>query len=122
MFSGSYQEIRYYNEILTVDSFEDYIMYPYSIDSNGINTAPDTLIFRATLGGELYTSSISVHPKVTGSWVTTSSFPGGISTFVFNTTPVFVENREFVYQNQFPSGIKNRISNKILMNSKMIMI
>ena len=113
MFSGSYQEIRYYNEILTVDSFEDYIMYPYSIDSNGINTAPDTLIFRATLGGELYTSSISVHPKVTGSWVTTSSFPGGISTFVFNTTPVFVENREFVYPNQFPSGIKNRISNKI---------
>jgi len=113
MFSGSYQEIRYYNEILTVDSFEDYIMYPYSIDSNGINTAPDTLIFRATLGGELYTSSISVHPKITGSWATTSSFPGGISTFVFNTTPVFVENREFVYPNQFPSGIKNRISNKI---------
>jgi hypothetical protein len=113
IFSGSYQEIRYYNEVITVDPFEDYIMYPYSIDSNGINTAPNTLAFRATLGGELYTEALSVHPKITGSWATTESFQGGVSTFVFNTTPVFVENREFVYPNQFPSGIKNRISNKI---------
>jgi hypothetical protein len=113
IFSGSYQEIRYYNEVITVDPFEDYIMYPYSIDSNGINTAPNTLAFRATLGGELYTSSISVHPKITGSWVTTESFQGGVSTFDFLNTPVFVSNEEFVYPNQFPSGIKNRVSNKV---------
>ena len=113
IFSGSYQEIRYYNEVITVDPFEDYIMYPYSIDSNGINTAPITLAFRATLGGELYTSSISVHPKITGSWATTESFQGGVSTFDFLNTPVFVSNEEFVYPNQFPAGIKNRVSNKI---------
>ena len=58
-------------------------MYPYSIDAIGINTAPDTLAFRATLGGELYTASVSIHPKITGSWVTTQSFSDNTSTFVF---------------------------------------
>ena len=119
MFSGSYQEIRYYNEIVTVDPFEDYIMYPYSIDANGINTAPDTLIFRATLGGELYTSSISIHPKVTGSWVTTSSFVG-TSDFYLSSTDLFVPNTEFVYPNQFPAGIKNRVSNKIRQQNEVL--
>ena len=120
MFSGSYQEIRYYNEILTVDPFEDYIMYPYSIDANGINTAPDTLIFRATLGGELYTSSISIHPKITGSWATTSSFPGNDSSFYLSSTNVFVDNKEFVYPNQFPTGIKNRVSNKVRQQNEVL--
>jgi hypothetical protein len=120
IFSGSYQEIRYYSEKLTVDPFEDYIMYPYSIDSNGINTAPDTLIFRATLGGELYTASISIHPKITGSWVTTQSFQDGVSTFVIANDPTFVENREFVYPNQFPAGIKNRVSNKIRQQNEVL--
>ena len=111
-FSGSLQEYRFYNEPLNVDPFRDYIMYPYSIDSNGINTAPDTLVFRASLGGELYTSSISIHPKITGSWVITQSFASN-SNFGFNSTPTFVNNKEYVYLNQFPTGIKNRISNKI---------
>ena len=119
MFSGSYQEIRYYNEPLTVDPFEDYIMYPYSIDSNGVNTAPDTLLFRAALGGELYTSSLSIHPKVTGSWVTTSSFVSGNSFFISNTSS-FVTNKEYVYPNQFPSGIKNRVSNKIRQQNEVL--
>jgi len=120
MFSGSYQEIRYYNEILTVDPFEDYIMYPYSIDANGINTAPNTLLFRATLGSELYTSSISIHPKITGSWVTTQSFSSNTSNFYLSSTNVFVPNREFVYPNQFPSGIKNRVSNKIRQQNEVL--
>ena len=119
MFSGSYQEIRYYDEILTVDPFEDYVMYPYSIDSTGVNTAPDTLIFRATLGGELYTSSISVHPKITGSWVTTSSFASN-SNFYISNTNLFVPNKEFVYPNQFPSGIKNRVSNKVRQQNEVL--
>ena len=49
-------------------------MNPYSIEGNTTNIAPDVLAFRASLGGELYTASISIHPKVTGSWVATSSF------------------------------------------------
>ena len=120
MFSGSYQEIRYYNEILTADPFEDYVMYPYSIDANGINTAPNTLLFRATLGGELYTSSLSIHPKITGSWSITQSFSNNTSTFYVSSTDLFVPNREFVYPNQFPAGIKNRVSNKIRQQNEVL--
>jgi len=116
IFSGSFQEYRFYNEPLNIDSFRDHVMYPYSIDSNGINTAPDTLIFRASLGGELYTSSISIHPKITGSWEITQSFITD-SNFSFNSPPVFVNNKEHVYINQFPAGIKNRISNKIIQEN-----
>ena len=119
VFSGSFQELRFYTTPLSQSGFDDYVMNPYSIDSNGINTAPDTLAFRATLGGELYTSSISIHPKVTGSWVTTQSFTG-TSTFKFNTTPVFVPNTEIIYLNQFPAGIKNRVSNKIRQQAEIL--
>lgn len=120
MFSGSYQEIRYYNEILTVDPFEDYVMYPYSIDANGINTAPNTLLFRATLGGELYTASLSIHPKITGSWSITQSFSDNTSTFYVSSTDLFVPNTEFVYPNQFPAGIKNRVSNKVRQQNEVL--
>ena len=121
IFSGSFQEYRFYNESLNVGSFKDYVMYPYSINSNGINTAPDTLIFRASLGGELYTGSTSIHPKVTGSWSTTQSFDDGTSGFVFiENPPIFTTNKEVVYPNQFPSGIKNRVSNKIIQENGIL--
>jgi hypothetical protein len=119
IFSGSFQEYRFYSEPLTTEPFRDYVMYPYSIDSNGVNTSPDTLIFRASLGGELYTSSVSIHPKITGSWVTTQSFTSD-SNFSFNSTPIFVNNRELVYPNQFPAGIKNRVSNKIRQQNEVL--
>ena len=61
-------------------------MDPNSIGGNGLNGTPDQLAFRASLGGELYTSSISIHPKITGSWVATSSF-ASYSGFNFNVTP-----------------------------------
>jgi hypothetical protein len=123
-FSGLFQEIRYYTVPLSQSEFSDYVMNPYSIDSNGTNTAPDTLAFRATLGGELYTSSISVHPKITGSWVITQSFDNGVveanSNFNFETNPVFVPNTEIIYLNQFPAGIKNRVSNKIRQQNEIL--
>jgi hypothetical protein len=119
IFSGSFQELRFYTTPLSQNAFDDYVMNPYSIDANGVNTAPDTLAFRATLGGELYTSSISVHPKVTGSWITTQSF-ANTNTFKFNTTPVFVPNTEIFYLNQFPAGIKNRVSNKIRQQAEIL--
>ena len=43
--SGSIQEIRYYNEILSESVFRDYTMNPLSIEGNGINSAPNQLIF-----------------------------------------------------------------------------
>jgi hypothetical protein len=111
-FSGSFQEIRYYNTAINESVFDDYVMNPNSIKGNGINQGPNQLAFRASLGGELYTGSTSMHPKVTGSWATTSSFTSN-SNFNFNTTPVFVPNTQSIFFDQPPVGIKNPVANKI---------
>jgi hypothetical protein len=110
-FSGSYQEIRYYTIPLNSQSFFDYTMNPQSIEGNGINGAPDQLAFRASLGGELYTGSESIHPKVTGSWTAIPSFNSD-SDFTI-TQGLFTENNEYVYMDQPAVGIKNRVSDKI---------
>ena len=129
--SGSYQEVRFYNTIINSSSFRDYTMNPYSIEGNGINSAPNQLAFRATLGSELIVTEsngigydaiaphyqFSTHPKVTGSWVVTESFATGDSRFEtgtnVNTKGLYRKNREFIYYDQTPVGIKNRISEKI---------
>ena len=110
-FSGSYQEIRYYNVPLSQSVFIDYVMNPQSIEGNGINSGSEQLAFRATLGGELYTGSISTHPKVTGSWEPTSSFASD-SDFTI-TLGAFSTNTEVVYIDQPAAGIKNIVPNKI---------
>ncbi len=62
-FSGSLQEIRYYNTVLSESVFKDYIMNPLSFEGNGVNTAPDQLIFRAALGSEL---GLIISSSITG--------------------------------------------------------
>ena len=109
-FSGSYQEVRYYNTILPSGTFYDYTMNPYSIEGIGINGAYDQLIFRGTLGNDLYTSSVSIHPKITGSYIT-QSFASN-SNFTINSGS-FTTNKEFVFQDQIPAGMRNTISKKI---------
>ena len=115
-FSGSLQEIRYYNVAPRDTNFQDYIMNPSSIEGNSLSSgsldlSPDQLLFRASLGGELYTSSISIHPKVAGSWVTTSSFTSDSNFHIENGS--FVSNVETVFLDQPAVGIKNRINDKI---------
>lgn len=112
MFSGSFQELRYYTVVLNEESFNDFVMDPDAIDGNGTNGAPDQLAFRASLGGELYTGSASIHPKVTGSWVATSSFTSN-SNFNFNVTPYFAPNTEQVFLLEPIAGIRNRVNDKI---------
>jgi len=119
MFSGSYQEIRYFNTILSESVFKDYIMNPSSIEGNPLNSSPDQLIFRASLGGELYTGSKSIHPKVTGSWTATSSFSTGNNFFISNTSS-FVPNTEYFFFDQPVVGIKNAISDKIRLEDSII--
>jgi len=119
MFSGSYQEIRYFNTILSESVFKDYIMNPSSIEGNSLNSSPDQLIFRASLGGELYTGSKSIHPKVTGSWIPTSSFSTGNNFFISNTSS-FVPNTEYFFYDQPVVGIKNAISDKIRIENSVI--
>ena len=118
-FSGSFQEIRYYSTRISESVFDDYVMNPNSIEGNGINQGPNQLAFRASLGGELYTGSVSIHPKVTGSRATTSSFASN-SNFSFNSTPTFTANSQSIFFDQFPAGIKNPISDKIKIQNTLI--
>jgi len=109
-FSGSYQEIRYLNTPISYSVFEDYVMNPQSTEGNGVNGSYSQLAFRATLGGELYTGSVSTHPRVSGSYVT-QSFASD-SDFVVNNGS-FTTNREWVFYDSPPVGIKNRNTDKI---------
>jgi hypothetical protein len=112
IFSGSLQEIRYYKNALSESVFDDYVMNPNSIEGNNITGSAEELTFRATLGGELYTASFSVHPKVSGTWTTTSSFVG-TSAFYYKNNPTFETNVETVFYDQVSAGIQNAISDKI---------
>jgi hypothetical protein len=119
-FSGSYQEIRYYKNSLSESIFNDYVMNPLSIEGNNINSSPNELIFRAALGSELdTTSTTSIHPKVTGSWISTSSFTSN-SDFTFNTTPTYTSNTEYYFLDQPAVGIKNRITDKIRIENNVL--
>ena len=110
--TGSLQEIRYYTSILNENSFKDYVMNPLSFEGNSLNSTPNELAFRASLGGELNTGNTSIHPKVTGSWDITSSFTVN-SDFNYHITPIYTKNEEWVFLDQLNAGIKNRINNKI---------
>jgi hypothetical protein len=118
-FSGSYQEIRYYTTIISSSVFKDYVMNPYSIEGNSLNSAPNELAFRASIGGEFYTASVSIHPKVTGSWVVTQSFPTD-SNFYYDLTPIFKPNTEYLFFDQPIAGIKNAVSDKIRLENDNI--
>lgn len=113
------QEIRYYNTALSESVFKDYIMNPCSSEGNALNSSPDQLAFRLTLGGELYTGSLSVHPKITGSWTATSSFITN-SSASFTSTPTFVPNTEYFFLDQPVVGIKNAVSDKIRVENNVM--
>jgi hypothetical protein len=114
-FSGSYQEIRYYNVPLNESTFDAYVMNPSSIEGNvisGSQSSYNSLFFRLPLGGELYTGSTSVHPGITGSFVT-QSFTGASSTGSFSGSYSFKANTETIFYDQPAVGIQNIVSNKL---------
>ena len=117
--TGALQEVRYWDIPLSESLFYDYVVNPYSTQGNTINETPDMLVFRADLGTQLNTGSrTSIHPKVTGSWITTSSFAGDDSSFFISGS--FIQNTENIYLNQVPGGIKNRISDKIKIDQEVL--
>ena len=117
-FSGSLQEIRYYNTKISESIFNDYVLNPNSIEGNSTNSSPQELAFRASLGGELFTASYSIHPKVSGSWSTTSSFANGSGYEVYNGT--YTNNVETISKNQVAAGIKTNTVDKIQVVSTQI--
>ena len=119
--SGSYQEIRYYGNVMSGSLFEDFIMSPYSFEGQDVNFAPNQLAFRADLGTQLNTASRnSIHPRVTGSSdFRTSSFSNGRSDF-FIATSSFITNVEDVYIDQSPGGLKNRVTDRIQIHTSSL--
>ena len=106
VFSGSLQELRYYTQPISESTFDAYVMNPGSIEQS------EFLAFRAALGGELYTASISIHPKVSGEQVTTSSF-AATSNFYITGSTTYSPNVSTVFYDQPAVGIKNAVSNKV---------
>ena len=141
IFSGSFQEFRYYSHAIGEEVFHDFAMNPESVEGNSITGSQssfDIVNFRAPLGNELeqlYTSSgsnyyvteiSSSHPAVTGSApsVITASFinPADFSltssydwiVYDNSNTRTYSKPNYEVYQLDQPAiGIRNRISNKI---------
>lgn len=106
VFSGSLQELRYYTQPISESTFDAYVMNPGSIEQS------EFLAFRAALGGELYTASISIHPKVSGEQATTSSF-AATSNFYITGSTTYSPNISTVFYDQPIAGIKNAVSNKV---------
>ena len=80
-------------------------MNPNSIEgnqTNGSQSSKNSLFFRLSLGGELYTGSNSIHPGITGSSPVTQSFIVTPYTASF-TNASFISNTEYNYYNQVPS-------------------
>mgnify|MGYP003641825382 CR=1 FL=1 len=141
MFSGSFQEFRYYSNAIPETVFNDFVMNPESIEGNnitGLESSFDIVNFRAPLGNELedkFETSISsshtesftsFHPAVsaksnlliTGSFVnpdgnvTSSNYH--IQYYDNATIRTFSQpNTEIYFLDQPSIGIRNRISNKI---------
>jgi hypothetical protein len=95
-------------------------MNPLSFESNGVNTAPNNLIFRGALGSELdLLTSSSIHPLTTGSWVARNSFQD-TNTASFSSTPIYEPNTEYIFQDQPAVGIKNRITDKVRWENNVL--
>ena len=118
-FSGSFQELRFYNTQISQSVFDDYVMNPYSIESNqlsGSQSSYNSLIFRAPLGSVLDISGStrnSIHPQTP---VTTL----GTNDYTLGGSYSFLPNTEVMYLDQFPAGIKNIVSNKIKIENTIL--
>jgi len=121
--SGSIQEIRYWARAVNHSGFLDYVVNPYSVQGSRINSTPDDLSFRASLGSNLDTGSrTSIHPKATGSWE--EFFPSfataPVNGFYLSDGTKFENNKEDILLNQTPGGIKNRVTDKIQIANNVI--
>ena len=148
IFSGSFQELRFYRDVLLQERFNDYVMNPESIEGNsisGVSSSFNTLGFRAPLGNELnvnitssttsyHTASlISDHPAVTASaesliipsFVTdvSASMPSSSNYYIIyedgNRTGSYTPSQTEIYYLDPPVvGIKNRVTEKIIIEGE----
>jgi hypothetical protein len=121
-FSGSFQELRFYKTNLSKSNFDDYVMNPYSIEGNqliGNQSSLRALIFRAPLGTMLDSGSdttrTSIHPGISTILPrpTFRTIAATSSIYTLNGAYSFIPQTEIVYQDQFHSGVKNAVTEKI---------
>ena len=128
-FSGSIQELRYWTlcfnnqSTITEEVWDNHVMDPLSIETGyltGSLSPVENLVFRSREGEDigLITGSQgnisflnSIHPKISGSYFTTSSFNNN-SRYSLITSSI-ASNREIQFLNSPNLGIKNRVSDKI---------
>lgn len=103
-FDGELQELRYFTETITEQQFDAYTQNPNSIEGSS------DLTFRASLGGELFTQSSSIHPGVGGAVQSDSFSTGNTFTLVSGS---FGPNYETILIDQVEGGVRNRIAHKI---------
>jgi hypothetical protein len=135
LFSGSFQEFRYYSTPLSESSFDSFVMNPESIEGNnsaGTGSSFDALNFRAPLGNELetkfsssspgYSEQVSSsHPAIhatspnliTGSFRIGGNVSSSYSITYFNSGSYNTSNNQVYFLNQPAAGIRNRTSDKI---------
>lgn len=93
IFSGSFQEFRYWIGNLENTSFNDHTLHPRSIVGNNISASYSELSFRLPLGNELdnnlTTYLTSVHPTIAGSQITSSFlFESGSTSVILSTAKI----------------------------------
>ena len=103
-FDGGLQELRYFTDTVTQQQFDAYTQNPNSIEGF------DNLSFRASLGGELYEGTSSIHPGIGTANVQDSFNIGSNFTMVSGG---FDPNYETILVDQVLGGVKNRVSDKI---------
>ena len=103
-FDGQLQELRYFTETITEQQFDAYTQNPNSIEGSS------DLTFRASLGGELFTQSSSIHPGVGGAIQSTSFSTGNNFTLISGS---FEPNYETILIDQVEGGVRNRVADKI---------
>lgn len=103
-FDGELQELRYFTETITEQQFDAYTQNPNSIEGSS------NLTFRASLGGELFKNSSSIHPGVGGAVQSNSFSTGNTFTLVSGS---FGPNYETILIDQVEGGVRNRIADKI---------
>jgi hypothetical protein len=121
-FAGEIQEIRYYNVPLDNSKFYDFVMNPLSIEGNSINSSPEHLVFRAPLGSELdiitTLTGSSIHPKISYT-PPVNSFINN-SDYYFGRIPLYSINVETNFLDQFPAGLKNRVTDKVRVEDNIL--
>jgi hypothetical protein len=93
IFSGSFQEFRYWIGNLENTSFNDHTLHPRSIAGNNISSSYSELSFRLPLGNELDNNLTpyltSVHPTIAGNQITSSFlFESGSTSVVLSTAKI----------------------------------